>query len=477
MLTAGKHVRYTVLSILVFLVVFTACPGPAATLERFRSSANAGRLVVYLQVPEKVSANITVTLGSVSAVDEQGSLVPFITEPHSLVARKLVGRQLLLGEAAIEAGQYRGLHFTFKEAIIIRGSRKAALSYPKEGWMLEVPFLVGPRDSATLFLNWDPDRSLEMGFFFSPHVTAERESRQVRQLMVYVSNEASDTVSVINREVGRVVGTLAVPRGPRGLAISPDSNSLYVVSSGADRLTRFRTSNNEWLMDFRFRFRSEPQEVAVSPDSSRLFVSLFRLEKLMILDAESLTPIEEVEVGRGPKGVLVEPSGRKVYVANSLSDDVSIISARTGTLLARVSVEPNPQRLAISSDEQEVLVTGYESTFLTAISVATNRVTRLLNTEKWITDILVDPRLNRFYLVQDKNNTLLFYEPTSELPIQTVFISSNPFRIALDPDLRTLFVVSRDTNTVTLVNRITGKVEDVLEVGKSPHDVEVVEVP
>lgn len=465
-----------ILGLLTFLLIFSACPGPGRSIEGLRK-VDTGRLVVYLEGPPILGSDIAVTFESVYAVDVTGALHPFVTQPRRMEAHHLTGRQVLLGEALLPAGSYRGLHFTFSEALLRRGPRVSHLSYPQEGWTLETPFEVRPRDIATLFLYWDTDRSLEMGFFFSPSLSAARETRQLRQLLVYVSNESSDTVSVINRDTGRVVATLAVARGPRGLASSPDSKSLYVVSSRAGRLAHFRTTTNKRLMEFRFELGSEPQDVAVSPDNSRVFVTLYRLDRLVILDANSMSRLGEVEVGKGPQGVIVEPQGRKVYVANSRSNTVSVISAQTATLLATVSVEPKPQRFAVTPDGTEILVTGYNSAFLTAISVATNRVTRRLHADRWVTDIAVEPRLNRYYFVQDRTNSLLFYEPNSQLSIQTISVNSNPSRVTLDPDLRTLFVVSRNTNTVTILDRITGEVEGVLEVGKLPYDIEVVEVP
>lgn len=465
------------LGLLTCLVALSACPGrDRRTFEPIREP-KTGRLVVYLEVPETVTVDVTVTLASVSAVNERGARLPFITAPLQLEPRLLAGRQVLLGESPLPPGHYRGLRFNFSKAVVKRGPRKSDLAYPEEGWMLEAPFDLAARDSVTLFLTWDPARSLEMGFFFSPHLKAGREVRQIRRLLLYVANEGSNTVTAINRHTGRVVATLAVPPGPTGLATSPDSENLYVVSTKANRLTIFSTTTNRRLMEHRFEFGSEPRQVAVSPDGSRLFVTLFRLNRLIILDAGSLSRIDDVDVGRGPMGVVVEPEGRKVYVANSASRDVSVVSALTGALLATVRVEPTPRRLAMMRNGSEVLVTGYDSSFLSVISVANNRVTRRLNADRWIADIAVDPRLNRFYLVQDKNNSLLYYEPNSQLALRTVPVGADPFRVAIGPDLRALFVVSRKSNTLSIYDRITGELEVVLDVGRRPHDIVVVEVP
>jgi YVTN family beta-propeller protein len=244
-----------VIGLVACLLILAASPSKGLTRDFFRG-AKSGRLVVYIEEPEMVTVDVTVALDSVSAVDDRGRKVPFITQPRLLESRAMAGRQVLLGDASLPEGQYQGLHFSFKEAFIRRGPRKSDLAYPKEGWTLEAPFEVAFRESATLFLHWDPARSMELGFFFSPYLKTERETRQLRQLLVYVSNEGSGTVSVINRHTGRVVATLAVPHGPTGMATSPDNNSLYVVSTKASRITSFKTVTNRLLNEHRFQFGS-----------------------------------------------------------------------------------------------------------------------------------------------------------------------------------------------------------------------------
>ena len=49
---------------------------------------------------------------------------------------------------------------------------------------------------------------------------------------VYVSNEDDGTVAVIDADRGAAIGTIAVGKRPRGLALSPDGGLLYVAVSG-----------------------------------------------------------------------------------------------------------------------------------------------------------------------------------------------------------------------------------------------------
>jgi len=52
---------------------------------------------------------------------------------------------------------------------------------------------------------------------------------------VYVSNEESNTISVIDVATEQVAATIFVGKRPRGLRLSPDGRTLYVAVSGSPR--------------------------------------------------------------------------------------------------------------------------------------------------------------------------------------------------------------------------------------------------
>src|SRR5207249_5535459 len=53
------------------------------------------------------------------------------------------------------------------------------------------------------------------------------------KLRVYVTNEASGTLSVIDAERQEVVATAPLGKRPRGIKASPDGKTLYVALSGS----------------------------------------------------------------------------------------------------------------------------------------------------------------------------------------------------------------------------------------------------
>src|SRR5207302_7281855 len=53
------------------------------------------------------------------------------------------------------------------------------------------------------------------------------------KLRVYVTNEMSGDLTVINGESQTVIGTYKLGKRPRGIQVSPDGKSLYVALSGS----------------------------------------------------------------------------------------------------------------------------------------------------------------------------------------------------------------------------------------------------
>jgi YVTN family beta-propeller protein len=104
----------------------------------------------------------------------------------------------------------------------------------------------------------------------------------------YITNQDSNTVSVINTATNTVTATI-----PIGVV--------------------------------------EPNAVAVSPDGSKVYVTIPGSNTVLVIDTATNTVIATIPVGRAPQGVAVSPDSSKVYVANPGDDTVSVIATATNT--------------------------------------------------------------------------------------------------------------------------------------------------
>jgi YVTN family beta-propeller protein len=98
----------------------------------------------------------------------------------------------------------------------------------------------------------------------------------------YVTNEFSNTVSVIDTANNNVAATVPVGINPLGIAVTPDGTRAYVTNFGANTVS--------------------------------------------VIDAASNTVVATVPVGNLPAAVVVTPDGQLAYVTNNGATTVSVIA-------------------------------------------------------------------------------------------------------------------------------------------------------
>ena len=88
---------------------------------------------------------------------------------------------------------------------------------------------------------------------------------------VYIINEGSESVSVINPSTNTVVSTVTVGPNPVDAAITPNGASAYVTNAGADTVSVINTASNSLAAKVKVGWR--PVDAAVTPDGDSVYVT------------------------------------------------------------------------------------------------------------------------------------------------------------------------------------------------------------
>ncbi|NAS14442.1 YVTN family beta-propeller repeat protein [Poritiphilus flavus] len=125
---------------------------------------------------------------------------------------------------------------------------------------------------------------------------------------IFVSNIASNTVSVIDREKDSITH-ISVPKGPEGLELSPDGQQLWVLCNSANKIVVLNTST---------------------------------LEVIKTFDAEGKFPVKLAFINN------------EAWVANVFSKQISIFDASSFEFKGHIVLESTP--LGITADNEQVFV-------------------------------------------------------------------------------------------------------------------------
>jgi DNA-binding beta-propeller fold protein YncE len=147
-----------------------------------------------------------------------------------------------------------------------------------------------------------------------------------RDSLAYIACMMKHQVRVLDLKLQRVVDSIAIPIhhfqghlvGPTLLVLSPDDRKGYVTTSGGNSMVAFDTKTKAILADFMF---ATPYSfgIAISDDGSRVYVACVGhpLEhgRIYVIDTESLTKSDSLDVGRESFGVAWRPPTEgRVYI-------------------------------------------------------------------------------------------------------------------------------------------------------------------
>jgi YVTN family beta-propeller protein len=483
---------------------------------------NYGQVTIYLNGPEKASLDVTFDLLAVNIVAEGEILREIMNTPLSINSLALTNRQVLLAETSLPEGRYEKLRLTVKRATVKR-KEVADLAIPPEGFEIPVNITVTRNQNTTFFLKWDADASIAEGYQFKPAFTVKSERPELSTLLVYVTNEDSNNVSVINRQTDEVVSTVMVGKKPRGVAtgLRRQHIRVYVANSKSNSISVIDPTTNKVETEIPIRFGQEPEGIAVataSPEKEFIFVTNYVSNTVSVIDGLTYQETEKINVKNGPVAVAVDPpiealmnaqflsfediqrlrDDRKrflrAYVANRNSKIVTVlkmdISSGRIVDVTDINVEWNPIALDVDYERGKVYVANYGFDNLSVISIPElikgnkdGAVSAISGVGHSNTGVVADPNLERIYLLKESSGEVMIIRPMVEdqSPIKTITpvvgimpVGTAPRSLMLDREARKLYIVNRGSHNVSVIDKTSRKEEKIIPVGKKPYGIAMI---
>src|SRR5437870_5809985 len=190
--------------------------------------------------------------------------------------------------------------------------------------------------------------------------------------LVFVSNERSGDVSVIDGATDDVVATFKVGKRPRGIRATPDGTRVFVTLSGSPRMAPGVDENRapadksadglgvidpmaRKLID-RWHVGSDPEQFAISKDGKFAFIANEDDASALIVDLNSGQPRGKIKVSEEPEGVGVNPRNGEVYVTCEEKREVFVIDPDQQRVIAKMDTGGRPRSVAFSPDGSRAYV-------------------------------------------------------------------------------------------------------------------------
>ncbi|MBX6365738.1 MAG: bifunctional YncE family protein/alkaline phosphatase family protein [Gemmatimonadetes bacterium] len=185
---------------------------------------------------------------------------------------------------------------------------------------------------------------------------------------LYVAENLSDSLAVVDVAAGRVRQRLAMERYPYGVAVAPDG-TVYASAWGGRTVSVFTPAGDGLSQPRRLTVGRHPSALLLSPDGSRLFVASGSTDRVAVVDTRSGTVLKELlepppagpGEGTTPNALALSEDGARLFVAEADANAVAVfdLSATTAgvpgatgadTLVGRIPVGWYPTALAVRGD-------------------------------------------------------------------------------------------------------------------------------
>ena len=234
---------------------------------------------------------------------------------------------------------------------------------------------------------------------------------------LYVDNEGSSSLTVINPKTGRPTGTISIPF-PYNLYFTPDGTKAIDVVERLQRI-EFRDPRHGWKllasvgipwpgadhMDFSadgsylmisteysgvvakvdvnkmklvgfVKVGGLPIDVKLSPDGTLFYVSNQGLNGVSVIDPVAMKVIKFIPTGKGAHGFQVSRDTKFLYVSNRLEGSFSVISFATQKVVAKWLIPGggSPDMLQLNPAGTQLWASGRYNATVYVMSTVTGKL-------------------------------------------------------------------------------------------------------
>ena len=264
-------------------------------------------------------------------------------------------------------------------------------------------------------------------------------------------------------------------------AAPPRDKLLIVTNSFDDTASVFRLQGGSAASSVKvIPTGKRPTEVCVSPDGKRAYVSNVTDATVTVLDLDALTAVGTIIIPglKQPDGCAVSMDSKKLYLADQAGDRVFVIATANNTVLKQVDAGKEPRRILVARDG--TVFVSSEKAGVSTLGAKDDAVvsTRKVGRGARGMGLSLDDKTLLVASVDD--DAISFVDPaTGEVQDTIGGVGLSPQRVAVTSNGETAVVVSRNTNSLHVVDLKGGRrrAGHPISVGRLPMGLEVGESP
>jgi YVTN family beta-propeller protein len=320
---------------------------------------------------------------------------------------------------------------------------------------------------------------------------------------VYVSNERSGDVTVIDGSDFKVLATIPVGKRPRGIHASADGTAIYVALSGTpvpdppkldaqgnpifkpdsdDDANVDKAADGIGVVDVvqkklirKIYVGADPEEFSLSRDGTQLYVPNEEVKAASVVDIASGKVAQIIPVGQEPEGVGTTPDGKSLYLTCEAGGDIFVVDTASTRTIAHFMVKVRPRSVAFLPGTGVGFIPSESAGLLNVIDTVDNKLLQsiVLPAGSRPMSVRVAPNGQQVYVSNGRAGTITVLDSHSYQILDTIKVGARPWGIAISPDGKYLYTANGPSNDVSVVDLASDKEIARIKAGTGPWGVTI----
>lgn len=286
---------------------------------------------------------------------------------------------------------------------------------------------------------------------------------------VFVENSGNSNLSVISDKTNTVVSAVSAGSNPDGLAYDSGTGQLFVASPGSNSLDVISDATNAFVTGVNVGIH--PWGVTYDRGKGEIFVANYDSNTVSVISDSTDAVVATVSVGSFPIGVTYDSAKGEVFVTNAGSNNLTVISDATNKVVANIGVGSSPQGVAYDGNYGEIAVTNSGTNNVSVVSDITNSVVTSISLGTTPKGVAYVSNEGEFFVANQGSNTISVIPDATRASVSLVGVGVAPAGLAYDSGKGEIFVANSQSNNVSVISDTTNKVIATVSVGTTPQGV------
>ena len=297
---------------------------------------------------------------------------------------------------------------------------------------------------------------------------------------IFVSNENSDTVVVLEKQSKKIIKTIETGGRPRDLKFNFDFSKLYVVVSEENHILEIDTK--KLIILDQIKTGDDPEIFDIDYNNNYAAVSNEDDNQLTIINLNNKKIIARInDVGVEPEGVNFSPDGKLIYVTSEGTSSVLIIDAFEKKIVNEILVGNRPRRGLFVNGGTEYWVSNELSGTVGVIDTTKQEIKKTIKfTIKGIREQQITPvdfayaKKNNlvFVTLGNANHVAVVDVNTYEIK-KYILVGNRVWGADITADEKELIVTNGNSDDISIIDLEKLLSTSAIPVGKTPHSVRI----